>query len=654
MEQALIPPRSSSIVNPSLASSRSTSTVQADQSAADSSAQRRASSRNSSDRPHNPLHYLSGPAAADSTISNGSSRAVVGTRRASGGETWRDFLRESGQPSGNTSSRREARSDQLRRTRTNPMDNTNGLSRSRSHDHGSIPGRKRVTSAAAEDHQTRRREYGGLSPHASVAVPGSAAAPIDLTSTTLSDRPPPPINIQRQASNGSIVLPRWQPDQNVAQCPVCSTPFSIWYRRHHCRKCGRVVCANCSPHRITIPRQFIVHPPSFASPSPFAVFGAVTESGQTAPQASDPRGTPLSRTSSAALGGGEVVRVCNPCVPDPNFSPPPQIPANTQPPAASSIPQFALPSNAFSAAPPGVSTRLPPISDHPPVSLPQLSSTVLQGLPPGLASFLSANPGATAFTQRERNDYQSLQDTSQRMSWLQARSSSINPPPAGPSNAPPYQYTRYPGVTDPALARRHRWGSYPGHRPLDAPLPPTPPPPPPPPRRYIKEEDECPICGRELPAKGPAGEEAARERHIEECIRLFSLPSSSAPKPSAQRGIPVAAAAASTSISTQGSSVGATSSAIVSTSVDHEAVEAMDDSMIMMPPPTRPNQHRMLIYQATEKDCVGEDGERQECVICFEEFEEGDEMGRLDCLCKFHRVCFSLSLVELVWACSGF
>lgn len=46
----------------------------------------------------------------------------------------------------------------------------------------------------------------------------------------------------------------------------------------------------------------------------------------------------------------------------------------------------------------------------------------------------------------------------------------------------------------------------------------------------------------------------------------------------------------------------------------------------------------MLVYHATEKDCVGEDQEPQECVICFEEFDEGDEMGRLECLCKFHRV----------------
>jgi len=52
----------------------------------------------------------------------------------------------------------------------------------------------------------------------------------------------------------------------------------------------------------------------------------------------------------------------------------------------------------------------------------------------------------------------------------------------------------------------------------------------------------------------------------------------------------------------------------------------------------------MVVYLATEKDCVGEGGEGEaECVICFEEFAVGDEMGRLECLCKFHKVLKSPS-----------
>lgn len=32
--------------------------------------------------------------------------------------------------------------------------------------------------------------------------------------------------------------------------------------------------------------------------------------------------------------------------------------------------------------------------------------------------------------------------------------------------------------------------------------------------------------------------------------------------------------------------------------------------------------------------------EKAECVICFEEFEEGDVIARLECLCRYHKVCF--------------
>ena len=52
----------------------------------------------------------------------------------------------------------------------------------------------------------------------------------------------------------------------------------------------------------------------------------------------------------------------------------------------------------------------------------------------------------------------------------------------------------------------------------------------------------------------------------------------------------------------------------------------------------------MVVYHATEKDCVGENGDGEaECLICFEEFTVGDEMGRLECLCKFHKVSLAIS-----------
>lgn len=174
------------------------------------------------------------------------------------------------------------------------------------------------------------------------AAPGSSiATAIDITSPSPPNNPrplvgrqsPPRFPNENPASHTSQTrtfpppfmepsLPQWQADSEVSECPICSTVFSFWYRKHHCRKCGRVVCAACSPHRITIPRQFIVRPhdsaDSFGDTSPgpptfphrFPVVVDLTNEGA----------RPTS-TINPALGGGEEVRLCNPCVPDPNPNP---------------------------------------------------------------------------------------------------------------------------------------------------------------------------------------------------------------------------------------------------------------------------------------------------------------------------------------------
>jgi len=47
-----------------------------------------------------------------------------------------------------------------------------------------------------------------------------------------------------------IRAPRWIKDNEVSMCMGCSKQFNaIRRRRHHCRACGRVVCAECSDHK---------------------------------------------------------------------------------------------------------------------------------------------------------------------------------------------------------------------------------------------------------------------------------------------------------------------------------------------------------------------------------------------------------------------
>ncbi|OAA65163.1 Zinc finger, FYVE-type [Niveomyces insectorum RCEF 264] len=47
----------------------------------------------------------------------------------------------------------------------------------------------------------------------------------------------------RKAMEQSVVA--WEEDASVARCPFCQQEFGTWtFRRHHCRICGRVVCAD--------------------------------------------------------------------------------------------------------------------------------------------------------------------------------------------------------------------------------------------------------------------------------------------------------------------------------------------------------------------------------------------------------------------------
>ncbi|XP_072171552.1 uncharacterized protein [Diadema setosum] len=52
----------------------------------------------------------------------------------------------------------------------------------------------------------------------------------------------------------SVPPPRskWVPDDRVTNCMVCQDRFSMFNRRHHCRRCGRVVCWKCSQLRAIV------------------------------------------------------------------------------------------------------------------------------------------------------------------------------------------------------------------------------------------------------------------------------------------------------------------------------------------------------------------------------------------------------------------
>jgi hypothetical protein len=222
--------------------------------------------------------------------------------------------------------------------------------------------KRRLTATSHEDRAPPRRQSGAepsssrvehnrplpMLPHDGHETPPGAPGSTQENAINILSSPSfpdPSIHSSRRPSNTvstpsqpsqnlmEYTLPRWQPDSEATHCPICDTQFSFWYRKHHCRKCGRVVCASCSPHRITIPRQYIVRPPEpIEEATPERVsrrhsystsfVDLTTDTGHDSPVASRIDSIDSYHSANPALGGGEEVRLCNPCVPDPNPDPP--------------------------------------------------------------------------------------------------------------------------------------------------------------------------------------------------------------------------------------------------------------------------------------------------------------------------------------------
>lgn len=58
----------------------------------------------------------------------------------------------------------------------------------------------------------------------------------------------------------------WISNHEVTVCMCCSkTNFSMFNRRHHCRRCGRVVCHSCSQKRMLVSLRIKTHFPLFVN-----------------------------------------------------------------------------------------------------------------------------------------------------------------------------------------------------------------------------------------------------------------------------------------------------------------------------------------------------------------------------------------------------
>ncbi|KAF0287459.1 Zinc finger FYVE domain-containing protein 21 [Amphibalanus amphitrite] len=56
--------------------------------------------------------------------------------------------------------------------------------------------------------------------------------------------------------------PTWSPDKENPECSngKCGQKFDFLKRRHHCRRCGQIFCAQCCQTRVMLPRMCFVDP----------------------------------------------------------------------------------------------------------------------------------------------------------------------------------------------------------------------------------------------------------------------------------------------------------------------------------------------------------------------------------------------------------
>lgn len=61
------------------------------------------------------------------------------------------------------------------------------------------------------------------------------------------------------------LVPVWEHDDVTSTCRSCSKKFTFFTRKHHCRRCGKIFCADCSSYRAHLRADEVVLEPGLVS-----------------------------------------------------------------------------------------------------------------------------------------------------------------------------------------------------------------------------------------------------------------------------------------------------------------------------------------------------------------------------------------------------
>ncbi|KAG9019294.1 hypothetical protein FRB90_004301 [Tulasnella sp. 427] len=105
-----------------------------------------------------------------------------------------------------------------------------------------------------------------------LSLPKDAGSIRTFPATEPEDYCRPTLSVQTQLEETqrlAVILDRdcWKSDKDSQKCDSwgCETLFSIWERKHHCRKCGGIYCQACSSKTMPLldtSRMKFIHPPA--------------------------------------------------------------------------------------------------------------------------------------------------------------------------------------------------------------------------------------------------------------------------------------------------------------------------------------------------------------------------------------------------------
>lgn len=117
----------------------------------------------------------------------------------------------------------------------------------------SVENGRREAGGQAHGHGSRTRTFSGRAIHPAAVPP--ARKPLATIKNTSAN-----VDSERRVTKAYIRAPQWADDSDVAACTACHTAFSMLVWKHHCRMCGQIFCASCSPHSTPIPAFGLMEP----------------------------------------------------------------------------------------------------------------------------------------------------------------------------------------------------------------------------------------------------------------------------------------------------------------------------------------------------------------------------------------------------------